>query len=464
MSSPDNDNLPPEPEGPGVHLAPWEKAFDHVFDPIEDFIHRQTTTGLLLMLTTVIALVIANSPLTEGYEHLKHLYGGITLGDWQLKLSLLHWVNDGLMAFFFFIVGLELKREISVGELADPQQAILPIACAVGGMVLPALIYVAFNLGKPTVTGWGAPMATDIAFAIGVLVLLAGRVPKALITFLIALAIVDDLGAVLVIAIFYTAEIATAWLAGAAGVLVLLVVLNLSGVRHVIPYFLLAVLLWYCLLQSGVHATLAGVLGAFTVPVKPKFDPARFSEHVTRLMKTFDDSYSKNRNILLNHELHDTVQTLEDGIHSVQPPLQRLEHMWHLPVSFLVIPVFAIFNAGVPLDADTLVRTLSSPVALGIGAGLLAGKFIGITGTAWMVLKAGISKLPEGTRFSHIAGVSFLAGIGFTMAIFIAELGFAETSDNLLMAKTGILLASTLAGIIGYAWLYLIGENSGNSD
>jgi NhaA family Na+:H+ antiporter len=321
-------------------------------------------------------------------------------------------------------------------------------------MAGPALIFAAINWNRDGIGGWGIPMATDIAFAIGVLVLLAKRVPRSLITFLVALAIVDDLGAVLVIAFFYTDNIAFDWLLGATLILAMLAFLNLGGVRAIPPYFVLAVGLWYTLFQSGIHATLAGVLGAFTVPAKPKYDPALFSQHVRSLLDRFDSSYQKNRNILLNTRLYAVVQTFEDGIHSVQPPLLRLEHFWHLPVAFLVIPLFAFFNAGIPVNVTTLGQAFSSPVALGVMAGLILGKFIGITGAAWIALKLGFGQLPEGVRFSQIAGVSFLAGIGFTMAIFIAELGFSGSPENLLMAKTGILLASLLAGVIGYVWLF----------
>jgi len=450
-----------EPSGEGVHSAQWEKPLSKILSPLEEFVHRQSTSGLLLMLTALIALVLANSPLSDMYQQVKAMYAGISLGDWQLKMSVLHWVNDGLMAFFFFIVGLELKREISVGELSNLMQATLPIACAIGGMVVPALIYVFFNAGTSSISGWGIPMATDIAFAIGILVLLADRVPKTLITFLVALAIVDDLGAVLVIAIFYTNTINLSWLLMAGLILVLLVFLNLGGVRKILPYFLLAIVLWLAVLQSGVHATLAGVLGAFTVPSRPRYDPGKFSEYVSKLMKKFDDSYARKPNILLNDELHSVTQSLEESIHAVQPPLQRLEHIWHAPVSLLVIPLFALLNAGVPITLASLQGALSNPVMLGIEAGLLIGKFIGITGTAWLMLKFGIANLPSGTRFSQIAGVSFLASIGFTMAIFIAELGFEENSEELLLAKTGILLASLSAGIIGYLWLYFSSEKHG---
>jgi NhaA family Na+:H+ antiporter len=235
----------------------------------------------------------------------------------------------------------------------------------------------------------------------------------------------------------------------------MLIMLNLAGVRKVLPYFLVAAMLWYTLLQSGIHATLAGVLGAFSVPARPKYDPALFSAHVKRLLTRFDASYSRNNNILLNESLQSTVQTLENGIHSVQPPLQRLEHTWHLPVAILVMPVFALFNAGIPLRIETFNAALVHPVAIGVAVGLVCGKFVGITGSVWLALKLGIGQLPGGTTFRQIMGVSFLAGIGFTMATFIAELGFADEQENLLMAKMGILVSSFFAGVVGTVWLYL---------
>ncbi len=442
----------------GIIYAPWERTFTRILSPFEEFIHRQTTSGLLLMITAVIALLIANSFLAEAYLHVLHTPLGIRLGEWQLEMSLHHWVNDGLMATFFFVVGMELKREIMVGELADIRQAALPIIAAIGGMVMPALIYLGINHGGDGQPGWGIPMATDIAFAVGALVLLARRVPKALITFLVALAIADDLGAVLVIALFYTQELSYAWLGFSALLVALMFALNFAGVRKVIPYFLIALLLWYGLLQSGVHATLAGVIGAFAVPARPRYDPALFSSHIKELVGHFDDSHQHDSNILTNEKLHSVVQALEKGIRGVQTPLQRLDHIWHLPVAFLVIPIFALFNAGIPLQLGAMGETLSHPVMLGVTFGLLFGKFIGITGACWIALKLGIGQLPGGTRFSQIAAVSVLGGIGFTMSIFISELAFAGQEHSLLMAKTGVLAASLLAGIGGYLWLWWLGR------
>lgn len=438
-----------------IHLAPWERTFTRVISPFEEFIHRQTTTGLVLMGTTLIALILANSPLASWYLQVIETYGSVTLGDWTLRMSLHHWVNDGLMALFFFVVGLELKRELLVGELAQPRQAALPIAAAIGGMVAPALLYWGMNPEGLGADGWGIPMATDIAFAIGVLVLLAARVPQGLITFLVALAIVDDLGAVVVIALFYTNDIAIHWLLASVVVVLLLLGLNLSGVRKTAPYFLLALVLWFTLLESGVHATLAGVIGAFTVPARPKYDAVAFSAHVRHLLNNFDTSHGSNANLLQNQELTSVVRTIETSVEYVQPLLLRLEDRWHLPVALLVIPIFALVNAGIPFSTELFQTALASPVAMGVAVGLVFGKAIGISAASWFALKLGIGQLPAATSFSQIIGVSFLGGIGFTMAIFIAELAFAETPELLLMAKTGVLCASLLAGIIGTVWLII---------
>lgn len=440
----------------GVYRAPWEKSFDKILTPFEEFIDRQTTSGFLLMCMAVLALVLANGPLASAYEHVVQTLISLNIGSWALEMTLHHWINDGLMALFFFVVGLELKRELLVGELAKPRNAVLPIAAAMGGMVVPALIYFAINPQGGAAAGWGIPMATDIAFAIGVLALLASRVPKALITFLVALAIVDDLGAVMVIAVFYTDTIALGPLAATGGLFALLLAFNLGGIRNTIPYFIVAVLMWYALQQSGVHATLAGIMGALSVPATPKYDPARFSEHVRGLMKRFDASHQPGKSIMTNVELRAVVQALENGVHSVEAPLQRLEHIWHMPVAYLVIPIFALANAGIPLASGSLGETLTHPVMLGVSLGLVLGKFIGITGASWLVLKLGVAELPKDTRFTQIAGVSLLAGIGFTMSIFVAELSFGGREDLLLMAKTGILAASLLAGVAGFIWLYLV--------
>ena len=442
----------------GVYHAPWEKSFDKILTPFEEFIHRQTTSGLLLMGTAVLALVLANGPLSSAYERLVLTPIGLAIGGWTLEMTLHHWINDGLMALFFFVVGLELKRELLVGELAKPRNAALPIAAAIGGMVVPGLVYFAINPAGDAALGWAIPMATDIAFAIGALALLASRVPKALITFLVALAIVDDLGAVTVIAVFYTDTIALVPLGVAGTLFLMLMVFNLIGIRKILPYFIVAVFLWYAFLLSGVHATLAGILGALSVPATPKYDPERFSQHVKELLRRFDTSHEPGKSIMTNDALRAVVQTLENGVHSVETPLQRLEHIWHIPVAYIVIPIFALANAGIPLAIGSMRESLTDPVMLGVSLGLVLGKFVGITGASWLMLKLGLAALPKDTRFTQIAGVSLLAGIGFTMSIFVAQLGFGAREDLLLMAKTGILVGSLLAGVAGFIWLYVVSE------
>lgn len=442
----------------GVIFAPWERVFRRVLSPFEEFIHRQSTSGILLMFAAIIALFLANSRFAEDYQHLIHLPAMVGIGDWGISMSLHHWVNDALMALFFFVVGLELKREMLVGELSDIKQAALPIVAAVGGMLVPALIFEAFNYGSDAAHGWGVPMATDIAFAVGALALLGKRVPKALITFLVALAIADDLGAVLVIALFYTQNLAMHWLVVALALTAVLMIFNYVGIRNAIPYFVVAVFLWYTMLQSGVHATLAGVIGAFTVPARSKYDPRLFADMVNQHIDRFIANRKQQDSLMTNNQLYSIVQNLEESVRGVQTPLQQLELTWHLPVAFMVIPIFAIFNAGIPIEMGTLSETFGNPVMLGVMLGLLIGKFVGISGACWLAIRLGIAKMPSQTRFSQIAAVSVLGGIGFTMSILIAELGFPGHPEHLLMAKTGVLAGSISAGLIGFIWLWWLGR------
>lgn len=442
-----------------VHIAPWEKAFDSVLSPFEEFIHRQTTSGVLLMLCAVVALLIANSAFAEEYHHFLQSYLTVGLENFQLSKSLHHWINDGLMAIFFLVVGLELKRELLVGELANFKQAILPIIAAVGGMLVPALIYVMINPEGHTLKGWGIPMATDIAFALGALALLGNRIPQSLLMFLVALAIVDDLGAVMVIALFYTEQLNYVALMLAGIFVFVLICLNLGGVRRLQPYLLVGVLLWIAMLKSGVHATLAGVLLAFTIPMKPKYDPKRFLSVINQSVSQIKAVFKQNENILVNDALRSRVRALGDGVFLVQAPAQVLENRLHLPSAYLVIPIFALANAGIPIDFANLGDVVMNPVSLGIGLGLVLGKLIGIAGFTWVAVKLGLSSLPKGLNFNHIIGVAFMGGIGFTMSIFIAELGFAAYPQDLLMAKTGILLASLVSGLTGFAWLVMMTKN-----
>jgi len=443
------------------NYQPWEKSFDQITTPLEEFIHEETTSGLVLMVCTLIAMVLANTVLVHAYEHVLHTEIAISFGQFELRHTLHHWINDGLMAFFFMVVGLEIKREVIVGELSDPKAALMPIVAAIGGMAIPAIIFYLFNAGTETANGWGIPMATDIAFAVGVLVLLGSRIPKTVLTFLVGVAIVDDLGAVVVIALFYTEQIYMNWLVLAGVVVSLLVLLNRVGVRNPIPYFIIGLVVWFAMLQSGVHATLAGVLIALTIPVKPKFDTDSFIDHVNHVV----GDLKQTRQAFVGHDsdpaysiIHDNqsralLQTLENGVHAVESPLQRLEHAMHMPVALMIIPLFALANAGIPIEWGTLGGTLMEPAALGVMAGLILGKLLGITGVTWLFIKMGFGSLPKGMTTHHLIGVGLIGGIGFTMSIFIAELGFAGNAEALLMAKTGVLFASIFAGVLGYLWL-----------
>ena len=442
------------------YVAPWEKAIDRLLSPLEEFIHRQTTSGILLILCAITAIYLANSQWNDAYQHVLEMPFTIGVAGFQLSKSLHHWINDGLMAMFFFVVGLELKRELLVGELADPKQALLPVIAAVGGMLVPVIAYISINPQGHTFDGWGIPMATDIAFALGTLALLGKRIPRNLLTFLVALAIVDDLGAVMVIALFYTETLNFYALAIAGIILMLLVSLNRGGIRRPLPYILLGILLWIAMLKSGVHATLAGIFLAFIIPMRPKYDPERFLLLINERVGQIKRAYRHEENILKNDELRSRVHALGEGIKLVQAPAQILERKMHLPSAYLVIPIFALANAGVPVTWSSFGDIVTHPVSVGIAAGLIGGKLIGIAGFSWVAVKLGLTDLPQGLNFKHIIGVGLMGGIGFTMSIFIAELGFAHHAHDLLMAKTGILFASMLAGLSGFLWLYFTSEKS----
>lgn len=431
--------------------APWEKTFNKIATPFEHFIHAQTTTGLILMLTTVVALILANSPFAQTYVDLFHAKVSVAFGSWSLSHSIHHWINDGLMAMFFFIVGLEIKREILVGELSNIKVAMLPILSAIGGMALPALIYLGVNYGTEAANGWGIPMATDIAFAISALVLLGKRVSTALVTFLVALAIVDDLGAVLVIAVFYTEQIQLTYLLLALGVFLVMVAFNRFGIHSTLAYFIVGGIMWYFMLLSGVHATIAGVIAAMSIPTRPKLTSVGFMQGARNLLLVYESHTDPAGKLDENQKA--ILQNIKDKVDAVTSPASKLEHSMHLPVALVVIPLFALANAGISIDFSSIGDTIATPISLGIISGLILGKVLGIAGVAWIAIKLGIAKLPENSTMSQIFGVAFLGGIGFTMSIFVAELAFVGDSASIFEAKVGILSASLFAGITGFLWL-----------
>jgi NhaA family Na+:H+ antiporter len=425
---------------------------ERVLRPFQRFAATESSGGIVLLGCTLLALGWANSPWVESYHRLWEMPLPMGAGERMLTLSVRHWINDGLMAVFFLLVGLEIKREMLVGKLASPRQAALPIAGAFGGMLVPAAIYAAFNATGVGASGWGIPMATDIAFAIGVLALLGPRVPLALKVFLVALAIVDDIGAVLVIALFYTSTISWTALATGAALLLTLMACNTAGVRHPAAYALLGVGLWAALLASGVHATIAGVLLATTIPSRARIDEDEFLGRGRAILDDFERACGPGTTVLTNADQQHAIHELETACEQAQTPLLRMEHRLHGIVAFGIMPLFALANAGVHFGGD-LFSGLSLPVTTGVVLGLVLGKPLGITLFAWLATRVGLATIPSGTRWRTLHGVSWLGGIGFTMSLFIAGLAFPQSPDLLDSAKVGILGASFVAGLAG--WMVL---------
>jgi len=430
-----------------------KEPIEVLLNPINEFLHKEASGGILLIICTVIALAWANSPWSQSYNHLWHTYLNVNIGNLlNLNYSLHYWINDGLMAVFFFTVGLEIKRELLVGELSSIQKASLPIAGAIGGMVIPALLYTIFNINGKGANGWGIPMATDIAFVVGIMALLGPRIPLTLKIFVLALAIADDIGAVLVIAIFYTAEISITSLIIAAIVLILLITLNKLGTKSLVPFTLLGIILWLAFLKSGIHATIAGVLLAFTIPASSRYNTNEFSERVKKLIKKFDETGDHWKNVLNNSERQHDVMAIESSCEKVLTPLQRFEHGLHPWVAFFIIPVFALANAGVTLAGLDILQALFSPISLGIIIGLFLGKQFGIFIFSFVAVKLKLASLPEGINWKNLYGAGILAGIGFTMSLFIAGLAF-DNPALLDLSKIGVLTGSLLSGILGFVYL-----------
>lgn len=424
-----------------------------VYLPLQTFIKVEWVGSVLLLLAAVTALAWANSPWADAYHHLWEITLTLDLAFLRLEHDLHHWVNDGLMAVFFFVVGLEIKRELLHGDLSSPKRAALPIVAAVGGMAVPAALYVALNPSGPGATGWGIPMATDIAFALGVLGLLGRRLPSRLRVFLLALAIVDDLGAILVIAVFYTAELAPAALGVAALLVGLVLAMRAAGVRSVLAYAFVGFFVWAAVHESGVHATLAGVLLGVLTPSKPLVRRDDFAAEAEPVFQRFRSAVEAGD--------HDTTEgalgRLEELTVGTESPLERLERRVHPWSAYLVLPLFALANSGVELSGPAIRAAADSSVTLGIALGLVLGKLLGVTGASWLAVRAGLATLPEGVRWVHVAGAGLLAGIGFTVALFITQLAFVDP-ELVAQGKIGILGASLLAGVGGYLLLRLTSE------
>jgi NhaA family Na+:H+ antiporter len=417
----------------------------------EWFVHSEVTGSILLLACAIAALVIANSPLGAAYDHLLHTKIGVSFGEASFKLSLHHWINDALMVIFFFVVGLEIKRELVVGELSSVEKAVLPVAAAVGGMAVPAMLYAALNTGGAGAAGWGVPMATDIAFALGVLAIFGTRAPLGLKVFLTALAIADDLGAVMVIAIFYTERINVVALAVAIVFLaVLYPVVRLRVKRRGIVLALMVVV-WLAVFASGVHATIAGILLAMVIPVRPMVNPKQFVSDAEAVLEKLKERQESDSCIITDREQLHALEYVHTGAGDALPAGLMLEHALHPVQVWLILPLFALANAGVRIDSHIL-EALANPISLGIIAGLVLGKPLGVTVLSWLVVKSGKGRLPYGVTWMQIVGAGCLAGIGFTMSLFIAAL--AWTDEALIAnAKIGILAASLLSGVIGFVLL-----------
>lgn len=436
---------------PGTVISTPTQSF---LNPFQRFFQQETSGGILLFIAALAAIFLANSPWRQNYFDLRHLELSIGLGQWALNMSMHSWINDGLMSLFFLLVGLELKRELWVGELSSFRQAALPIFAAIGGMLIPGVLYILLNPpGSEHFQGWGIPMVTDIAFSLGILALLGERVPAFLKIFLTALAIVDDLGAILIIALFYSKGVAWHLLGYAGAVFVVLVLFNRLNARWLPAYLLSGALLWGVMLFSGIHATIAGVLLAFTIPIRSKIQVDSFYEQGFSILKALsnDPSQPVGPAILTESVYQSGVQNIETLCEAVQAPLQRLEHTLHPWVTYGVIPIFAFANAGVSLSFENFSAMLSQPMAWGIVAGLFFGKQLGITLFTWISVKCRLGDIPSDIGWKPMYGLASLGGLGFTMSLFIADLAFQGAMVD--TAKLAIFIASLMSGLWGWAVL-----------
>jgi Na+:H+ antiporter, NhaA family len=437
---------------PSDRGSPTDHLVRHrYFAPLRQFLETEAVGGVLLLAATLVALAWANSPLAASYEAVWRTPIGVVVGDGGLTKPLQLWINDGLMAIFFFVVALEIKRELLIGELSSPRQAALPIVAAIAGASLPALIFLGFTLGTPSSVGWGVPMATDVAFALGVLAVLGSRVPIGLKVFVTALAIVDDVVAILVIGLVYAAAFSAPYLAAAAVIVAVLIGANRLHVRRPIVYGILGVALWFAVLSSGVHATIAGVILAMAIPATTRIDGPSFITRARQLVDRFAGADQPDADPRTSSDRQATLAELEEATEAIQAPLQRLERTLHPWVAYGIVPLFALANAGVSLGPN-VAEAVGSPLAAGIVVGLVVGKQLSILAATWAVVRIGLGRLPDGVTWRHVWGAGWVAGIGFTVSLFVADLAFADRAA-LDVAKVAILGASLIAGVGG--WLVL---------
>jgi NhaA family Na+:H+ antiporter len=417
-----------------------------IIRPFKIFVKTEQASAIILFFCTISALLLANSPIGEDFLAFWQINVTFQFGDIGLSKGVYLWINDGLMAIFFFVIGLEIKREVLVGELNSIRKASLPILAAVGGLLIPASIYIFFNITSPaTISGWGIPVATDIAFTLGVLALIGKKAPFSLKVFVTSLAIVDDIGAILIIALFYSNSIQIEYLLIIGIIIAVLILLNRLDMQNPLLYILIGILLWFTILQSGIHATIAGVILAFTIPFRSKIDAERFVIETNILINEFQSEGECQNGSLLNAKQQDTIKALETICQKIEAPSQRFERVLHYWVAWVIIPVFILANAGIIFGE---VPYLIHPLTLGIFFGLVIGKPVGIMLFSWIGVKAGITSLPRGLSWTHLLGGAALAGIGFTISIFISSLALTD-EIFLSMAKFSILLASIISGTIG---------------
>jgi Na+:H+ antiporter, NhaA family len=421
-----------------------------VLNPFEQFLKRQSSAGILLLVAAIIAMIWSNSPYSAVYFDIWDTELTLGNGAFRVSESLLHWVNDGLMALFFFVVGLEIKREVMAGELSSIKDIVMPLTAAVGGMAVPALIFILVVGNTEMAKGWGIPMATDIAFSLGVLSLLGSKVPIGLKVFLTGLAIVDDIGAILIIAFFYSNDIQWVYLQVAAGLLLLLLVFNYYNLRMIAFYIFVGLFVWFCFLKSGVHPTVAGVLVALTIPARRKIKMQAFIDETKSNLKQYENADWPDSKVLLGKEQISAVVSIAKSVKKVQSPVQSLENHLSVFTANLVMPIFALANASIVIVGSEI--NLLNKMTLGVGFGLLIGKVVGVSLFSWLSVRLGWAKLPDSVNWKQIVGVGFLAGIGFTMSLFITNLAFADAVVT-MAAKLGIVISSLLAGTIGFVIL-----------
>ncbi|PAF53975.1 Na+/H+ antiporter NhaA [Helicobacter sp. 13S00482-2] len=428
-----------------------------------NFIRSESFGGIFLFISAVLAMIVANSPLGEYYFNFWRTDFGFYFGEYFIGFSIHHWINDVLMALFFLMVGLEIKREVLFGELSGFKKAAFPAIAALGGMVVPGLIYYALNAGTSSYHGFGIPMATDIAFALGVIMLLGKKVPMPLKVFLVTLAVADDLGAIVVIAVFYTTSLNLLWLIGGGVIVALLIFLNKIGVKNLLPYLILGVLLWFAIHNSGIHATIAAVILAFTIPIRPKTPRKNFTQFLKNLAEQFQVKVPKNAHMdsplntyeiaPLSEEQIEVLESIQDRVKSIRSPLGRLEHFLQPYSAYFIMPLFAFANAGVNIGSE--IHFNIDHIVLGVILGLVLGKPVGIFAITFLCEKLGIASRPEGVTWGHIMGAGMLAGIGFTMSMFVSNLAFSHP-ESMEVSKISILIGSLISGVIGVLYLNVI--------